>query len=84
LVLAALALPTPFLFPDEGAYALLGRGLWHHADLAVLGGPSSYVSALYPVFSALPFAVLRPGSQCQFSLATTSLVHLSTFTWTPA
>src|SRR5262249_42146814 len=25
---AALALPTPFLFPDEGAYALLGRGLW--------------------------------------------------------
>jgi hypothetical protein len=57
--LAALALPAPFLFPDEGAYALLGRGLWHHADLAVLGGPSSYVSALYPVFSALPYAVLR-------------------------
>jgi hypothetical protein len=57
--LAALALPAPFLFPDEGAYALLGRGLWHHADLAVLGGPSSYVSALYPVFSALPYGLLR-------------------------
>ena len=59
LLTAALALPAPFLFPDEGAYALLGRGLWHHGDLAVLGGPSSYVSALYPVFSALPSAVLR-------------------------
>jgi len=57
--LAALALPEPFILPDEGAYALLGRGLWHHGDLAVLGGPSSYVSALYPVFSALPYALLR-------------------------
>src|SRR5262249_36773266 len=25
---AAAALALPFLFPDEGAYALLGRGLW--------------------------------------------------------
>jgi hypothetical protein len=57
--LAALALPAPFVFPDEGAYALLGRGLWRHADLAVLGGPSGYVSAVYPVFSALPYALLR-------------------------
>jgi hypothetical protein len=56
---AALALPTPFLFPDEGAYALLGRGLWHHADLSVLGGPSQYASALYPVLAGLPYAVLR-------------------------
>jgi hypothetical protein len=57
--IAALALPTPFLFPDEGAYALLGRRLWHHADLAVLGGPSQYASALYPVLTGLPSAVLR-------------------------
>ena len=57
--IGALALPTPFIFPDEGAYALLGRGLWHHADLAVLGGPSQYASALYPVLSGLPYAVLR-------------------------
>src|SRR5439155_536254 len=56
---AALALPAPFLFPDEGAYALLGRDLWHHGDLAVLGGPSQYVSALYPLVSALPYGVLR-------------------------
>lgn len=56
---AALALPTPWLLPDEGAYALLGRGLWHHGDLAVLGGPSQYASALYPLISGLPYAVLR-------------------------
>ena len=57
--IAALALPTPFLLPDEGAYALLGRGLWHHADLAVLGGPSDYASALYPVLAGLPYGLLR-------------------------
>ena len=57
--IAALALPTPFLFPDEGAYALLGRSLWHHGDLAVLGGPSQYASALYPVLTGLPYALLR-------------------------
>src|SRR5262249_16590830 len=56
---AALALPTPFIFPDEAAYALLGRGLWHHGHLAVLGGPSQYVSALYPVLAGLPYNVLR-------------------------
>jgi hypothetical protein len=55
----ALALPTPFLFPDEGAYALLGRSLWRHGDLAVLGGPSQYASALYPVLAGLPYGVLR-------------------------
>jgi hypothetical protein len=26
---------------------------------------------------------MPPGSQCQFAVATTSLVHLDTFTWTP-
>jgi hypothetical protein len=56
---AALALPTPFIFPDEGAYALLGRALWRHGDLAVLGGPSQYESALYPVVSAMPYGLLR-------------------------
>src|SRR6476659_5598782 len=36
------------------AYALLGRGIWHHADLAVLGGPSQFTSALYPALAGLP------------------------------
>jgi hypothetical protein len=34
--------------------ALLGRGFWHHADLAVLGGPSQFASALYPVLAGIP------------------------------
>src|SRR5262249_60240176 len=32
---------------------------WPHADLVVLGGPSQYASALYPVLTGLPYAVLR-------------------------
>ena len=58
-VAAALALPSPSLLPDEAAYALLGRSLWRHGELAVLGGPSQYASAVYPVVSALPYGVLR-------------------------
>lgn len=58
-IAGALALQGPFLLPDEGAYALLGRGLWHHGELAVLGGPSQYVSTLYPVLSGLPYTALR-------------------------
>jgi hypothetical protein len=56
---AGLAMPTPWLMPDEGAYALLGRSFWHHADLAVLGGPSQFASALYPVVAGLPYGALR-------------------------
>jgi len=64
---AALAVSGPWLLPDEAAYALLGRGLWRHADLAVLGGPSPFASALYPALAGLPllagehagYAVLR-------------------------
>ncbi len=65
--LAALAVAGPWLAPDEMAYALLGRGFWHHADLAVLGGPSQFTSALYPILAGIPllgglhggYAVLR-------------------------
>jgi hypothetical protein len=49
----------PFLFPDEGAVRAARRSLWHHGDLAVLGGPSQYASALYPVLTGLPYALLR-------------------------
>jgi hypothetical protein len=56
---AALALHGPFILPDESAYALLGRALWHRGELAALGGPAQYVSALYPVVSGLPYAALR-------------------------
>ena len=51
---AALAVAGPWLAPDEMAYALLGRGIWRHADLAVLGGPSQFTSALYPALAGLP------------------------------
>jgi hypothetical protein len=72
---AALAVAGPWLAPDEMAYALLGRGFWHHADLAVLGGPSEFTSALYPALAGLPLLgglhggyaalrVLQAGAMC--------------------
>ena len=59
--------PGPGSSPDEMAYALPAADLWHHGDLAVLGGPSQYTSALYPALAGLPllgglhagYAVLR-------------------------
>jgi hypothetical protein len=51
---AALAVSGPWLLPDEGAYALIGRSFWHHAKLAPLGGPAQFESALYPVLAWLP------------------------------
>ena len=72
---AALAVAGPWLAPDEMAYVLLGQGFWHHADLAVLGGPSEFTSALYPALAGLPLLgglhggyaalrVLQAGAMC--------------------
>jgi hypothetical protein len=52
--LAALDAPVPWIVPDEPAYALLARGLWEHGELSILGGPTPYLSVLYPVLAGLP------------------------------
>jgi hypothetical protein len=52
--LAALAVPGPWIAPDEMVYALLGRGLWEHGRLEILGGSTSYYSLLYPALAGLP------------------------------
>jgi len=52
--IGALSISGPWLAPDEMAYALAGRSFWHHAELAPLGGPAQYESALYPVLAWLP------------------------------
>ena len=51
---AAHAVPTPWIAPDEMLYALLGRGVWHDGRLSVLGGDTPYYSLVYPVFAGLP------------------------------
>jgi hypothetical protein len=51
---AALAVPAPWIAPDEMVYALLGRGLWEHGRLQILGGATPYYSLLYPALVGLP------------------------------
>src|SRR5580765_4264427 len=53
---AALNVPVPWIAPDEMVYALLGRGLWEHGSLDILGGPTPYYSLLTPLFAGFPLA----------------------------
>ena len=55
--LAAENVPGPWIAPDEMVYTLLGRGLWHHGSLTILGGPTPYYSFLFPAFVGLPMSI---------------------------
>jgi Dolichyl-phosphate-mannose-protein mannosyltransferase len=55
---AALEVPVPWITPDEMVYSLLGRGLYEHGSLEILGGPTPFYSFLTPVFAGLPLSVL--------------------------
>lgn len=54
---AALEVPVPWIAPDELVYGLLGRALWQHGSLDILGGPTPYYSLVTPVFAGFPLAV---------------------------
>jgi hypothetical protein len=54
---AALDVPVPWIAPDEMVYGLLGRGLYEHGSLAVLGGPTPFYSFLTPAFAGIPLNV---------------------------
>ena len=53
---AALKVPVPWIAPDEMVYGLLGRGLWLHGSLDILGGPTPYYSLLTPLLAGFPLA----------------------------
>ncbi len=55
---AALEIPVPWIAPDEFVYGLLGRGLYEHGSLDILGGPTPFYSLLTPVLVGLPLGVL--------------------------
>src|SRR3954467_15403943 len=76
---AALQVPVPWIAPDEMVYALLGRGLWHHGSLDILGGPTPYYSLLTPVLAGLPYDPLRVVQALVMSLAA-----VPTFLWARA
>ncbi|MGZ4352920.1 MAG: hypothetical protein ACXVZ4_05200 [Gaiellaceae bacterium] len=54
---AASGIPTPWIAPDEMFYALLGRSLWEHGSLNVLGGPTPFYSLVYPALAGLPLSL---------------------------
>ncbi len=56
---AAARIPTPWIAPDELLYGLLGRSLWEHANLHLLGEPTRFFSLVTP---ALVGAPLRLGN----------------------
>ena len=52
--LAALAVPGPWITPDETLYGLLGRDLWGRGSLTVLDQAVPYYSLIYPALIGLP------------------------------
>ena len=52
--LAALAVPGPWITPDETLYGLLGRDLWGRGSLTVLDQAVPYYSLVYPALIGLP------------------------------
>ena len=59
---AAVEVPVPWIAPDEMVYGLLGRDLWLHGSLAILGGPTPYYSLLTPLVAGFPLAAFGLGS----------------------
>jgi Dolichyl-phosphate-mannose-protein mannosyltransferase len=53
---AALEVPVPWIAPDEMVYGLIGRNLWLHGSLTILGGPTPYYSLLTPLLVGFPLA----------------------------
>jgi hypothetical protein len=58
---AAVEVPVPWIAPDEMVYGMLGRSLWLHGSLSILGGPTPYYSLLTPMLAGLPLAAFGLG-----------------------
>jgi len=53
---AAVSIPVPWIAPDEMVYGLLGRSLYLHGSLEILGGPTPYYSLLTPALVGFPLS----------------------------
>ena len=51
---AAELIPTPWIAPDELLYGLLGRSLWEHGNLDLLGEPTRFFSLVTPALVGGP------------------------------
>src|SRR4029077_8940396 len=54
---AGRAVTTPWISPDEPAYALLGRSLYATGRLRILNGPTGFLSATAPALFGLPLSL---------------------------
>jgi hypothetical protein len=54
---AATRIPTPWIAPDELIYAELGRSLYAHGTLALLGHRTSFFSLVYPALAGPPLSL---------------------------
>jgi hypothetical protein len=54
---AGAFVPTPWIMGDEVVYSQLGRSLYEHGHLWLLGQPVPFYSLVYPAFLGLPFAL---------------------------
>jgi hypothetical protein len=54
---ATRGIVSPLIAPDEMVYSLLGRGLYRHGSLTILGGPTGFYSLVVPVFVGLPLSL---------------------------
>jgi hypothetical protein len=53
---AAVSVPVPWIAPDELVYGLLGRSLYLHGSLEILGAPTPYYSLLTPALVGFPLS----------------------------
>src|SRR5204863_377888 len=54
--------PVPWIAPDEMVYGLLGRSLYEHGTLDILGGPTPFYSFLTPALAGFPLSVFDTGT----------------------
>jgi hypothetical protein len=75
---ASRPVSTPWISPDEPAYALLGRSLYAAGHLRILAGPTGFLSATAPALFGIPlsladlelgYSVAKVVDACVMSLA---------------
>ncbi|HJU47609.1 MAG TPA: glycosyltransferase family 39 protein [Gaiellaceae bacterium] len=53
---------APWIAPDEIIYGLLGRSLYEHGTLSILGADTPFFSLVYPAVIGAPLALLGPAT----------------------
>lgn len=60
--LASWGLDAPWIAPDEPTYAMLGRSVWEHGTLTMLGDQAPFYGIVYPLLVGLPLRLFDLGT----------------------